>query len=494
MRRALKNPDRGLSRIIATLRAIHWISSSAHWKVQNNYGDHLLFERVYNTALKGIDPLVERLIGYQGAHEFDEVAVSAMAQRLVAPGANTIESWCSRVLALESKLQAAIEAALKQNPPTGLRNFLEQLLDDHSEVVYLLQQRSGAGAPQPSLTNSGGSLTPEQEAALLAAVKTASKKSGLKFGRGLTLAMAREQLPFLRDAIRRRDPKAFAVAWTKAGLGGLQDQLYDSIIMGAAALAGATAAAAAVPGGAALGAGSTTTFLSGAGSAFGWLLKNPRIGLLVVGEPNGRYVKRSNYGDTSGLYEFFWPVEQRATLVTTTYPGGVVLGGYTTTHHDWKATASEFLQFATFRPGDLIYLLDEEGQTEISLDALRKFAAGDDKGAFQASRIRRFPGIFAVSNPSDGKSVELMFTKTGVHLPQGFMFSEIRALPEVADITFRDTVDGQRPAIAARIWFKTSLPSMTTWKLIQHIITKHRLPLIGTTSYPHAGHYSRKNR
>lgn len=263
--RSRLNPEiPNLTRIVSILRALHWTAWSAHWKVKENYGDHLLFERVYEKVEDGIDPLVERLIGT--GTTFNEVEVGAKSQELLqAPAINTAKGWCERLLALEAQLQIAVQKSLDHDPISpAIRNFLEQLLDDHATLIYLLQQRANMTIAQPAALPNGLTL-PKR-----------------KFGRGYTMAATREALPKLQRALRRRDRKQFGQIWLQTTGRAMADTTFDSLVAGSITLgallgaglvgtgAGAAGGAAAGPAGAAAGsvAGSIVGGAKGAYEAY----------------------------------------------------------------------------------------------------------------------------------------------------------------------------------------------------------------------------------
>jgi DNA-binding ferritin-like protein len=58
---------------VATLRAIAIVHQQNHWTTRglDFYGDHLLFERLYDAALENLDSAAERVIGLFGAECLD---------------------------------------------------------------------------------------------------------------------------------------------------------------------------------------------------------------------------------------------------------------------------------------------------------------------------------------------------------------------------------------------------------------------------------------
>jgi hypothetical protein len=160
-----------LTDLLATLRAIRWHSWVTHWKAQGGdaYSDHLLFQRIYSGEGGGpkiddqIDGLGERVIALFGNAAIDGATVAEKATRIhrSIKGLGRIAG----ALKLEqSALQEAASAAdlvAKGSPALriGLDNFVRELADARSTVIYLLQQRLKGGS------DSYGGLKPGSTAA-----------------------------------------------------------------------------------------------------------------------------------------------------------------------------------------------------------------------------------------------------------------------------------------------------------------------------------------
>ena len=143
-----------LGALLACLRAASQLHQSNHWRTQGKsfYGDHLLFERVYNESLPFIDQIAERAVG-QGA----SMAVSPLIQ------AQQILGWCGRFVEgqqISDDAEACVATSLnaeraavrcidvvykqlesKGQLSSGTDNLLQGVADKHEEFVYLLQQR-----------------------------------------------------------------------------------------------------------------------------------------------------------------------------------------------------------------------------------------------------------------------------------------------------------------------------------------------------------------
>lgn len=146
-----------LTDLLANLRAIHWHAWNTHWKAQggDSYSDHLLFQRIYAGDGGGpkiedqIDGLGERIIALFGNRSVDGVAISRKAadihQRIQDMGR------VAGALALEKEALQRVAAVADQveKGPAELRvsldNFVRELADSRSTVIYLLQQRLKGG-------------------------------------------------------------------------------------------------------------------------------------------------------------------------------------------------------------------------------------------------------------------------------------------------------------------------------------------------------------
>lgn len=137
--------------ILAHLRALQWLYTSAHWNSRgpNSYGDHLLYQRLYEGLGESIDQLGERYVAYYGP--FDPVGVSNRASGLVADFRRAVEQMAVPVshllLLLEQQTQKMIRVAWKANQESsdmslGLDDYLMALANNRDEAVYLLKQRT----------------------------------------------------------------------------------------------------------------------------------------------------------------------------------------------------------------------------------------------------------------------------------------------------------------------------------------------------------------
>ncbi len=135
-----------LTHILAALRAQYLMYQTAHWQTKGlaYYGNHLLFQRLYESVESEIDAVAEKLVGYTGVssvHLPDQmVLMQAYCSR-----------WCSvedlHLRGLQSEkdiqnlLKTAYESLKAQDSLTlGLDDWLMATASSHESHTYLLQQ------------------------------------------------------------------------------------------------------------------------------------------------------------------------------------------------------------------------------------------------------------------------------------------------------------------------------------------------------------------
>lgn len=144
-----------LSGLLAALRAASHIHQTHHWQTHNSqyYGDHLLFERLYNDGQENIDSIAERSIGVgQNISYVDGMSQISSMQEFVqkayqVTSGNTPDDMVKRSLAIENTVLKIINESLEHlestnNLTDGTRNLLEDIADNRESFLYLLQQRA----------------------------------------------------------------------------------------------------------------------------------------------------------------------------------------------------------------------------------------------------------------------------------------------------------------------------------------------------------------
>lgn len=138
------------SGVLTGLYALAVATQSAHWRAigENFYGDHLLYQRMYDDISKEIDAVGEKYAGIGGDETILDprrllsATVSASQQMLTAGDlANTILLAQSNFLNRVAALLKILEATGKNTP--GIENLLASIIDTHENHVYLLKRRTG---------------------------------------------------------------------------------------------------------------------------------------------------------------------------------------------------------------------------------------------------------------------------------------------------------------------------------------------------------------
>jgi len=139
-----------LQNMLGFLRAMHWNYWTAHWQVkgQTFYGDHLLFQRLYEGMTDEIDGMAEKIVGIYGSE-------AVGGHDSIDRAHNVLARWCgnpdlySRAIQTEQEFQILTKGTIdlldsKGHLSIGLENFLQDLADKHETNLYLLRQRLAA--------------------------------------------------------------------------------------------------------------------------------------------------------------------------------------------------------------------------------------------------------------------------------------------------------------------------------------------------------------
>lgn len=155
-----------LAVFLGALRALYMIHQSHHWQSQGKtfYGDHLLFQRLYEGITPEIDQVAEKLIGLDGASLTNYFAqmhhmttfmkvvsdrnkstseVSLLAEAVfIEMGNLMLKRLAEARKSADRTMKSTDETMYMANLATpGLTNMVEGILDLHESHVYLLGQR-----------------------------------------------------------------------------------------------------------------------------------------------------------------------------------------------------------------------------------------------------------------------------------------------------------------------------------------------------------------
>ena len=151
-----------LRNILSVLRAQYFSYQTSHWQVKGSsfYGNHLLFQRLYESVQEQVDQLAEKMVGYFGT---EAVSLVPQMKSVYVYCARWSQVDCNhkRGILSEEDLQFAVKSAYDGIKAVGamtlgLDDWLMATANAHEENTYLLQQalapipgegRSASGAP-----------------------------------------------------------------------------------------------------------------------------------------------------------------------------------------------------------------------------------------------------------------------------------------------------------------------------------------------------------
>jgi len=150
-------PMAELAALLAYLKAEAWVHQAHHWQTRGEtyYGDHLLFERLYNDANGMVDSLAEKSVGL-GNHLFVQPLLQGsflleVLKSLYGDVPVNPDSGLYPVISLRAVLRFLVFGKLvygvleqKGLLSHGLDNMLQGIADKHEEFAYLLKQRCKA--------------------------------------------------------------------------------------------------------------------------------------------------------------------------------------------------------------------------------------------------------------------------------------------------------------------------------------------------------------
>jgi DNA-binding ferritin-like protein len=132
---------------IASLKAIALIHQHSHWTTKGGtfYGDHLLFERLYNSALKDLDLAAEKFLGLFGEECLGYDLQVDLLNKAMLKYKNLEGSPLEMSLKIEKDFikfsKDSYDCFEKEGHLTlGLDDMIMAIASQREESVYLLQQ------------------------------------------------------------------------------------------------------------------------------------------------------------------------------------------------------------------------------------------------------------------------------------------------------------------------------------------------------------------
>lgn len=132
---------------LATLKAIYIIHQQNHWLTAGKdfYGNHLLFQRLYESAQESTDLAAEKFLGLFGEDSLNFSLQAELLNKILTRFKGMAENKAHMSLAIEKDFLKLSEGAYKafeeQDAMTqGLDDMILSIASKREESIYLLQQ------------------------------------------------------------------------------------------------------------------------------------------------------------------------------------------------------------------------------------------------------------------------------------------------------------------------------------------------------------------
>lgn len=132
---------------IATLKVMALVHQNSHWTTRGTtfYGDHLLFERLYDSALENLDSAAEKFVGLFGDKCLAYDMQADLIHKVLLKYKNLDGSPAEMSLAIEKDFikfsRDAYDCFDKSGKLSlGLDDMIMAIASQREESVYLLQQ------------------------------------------------------------------------------------------------------------------------------------------------------------------------------------------------------------------------------------------------------------------------------------------------------------------------------------------------------------------
>lgn len=132
--------------LLACMRAQYWSYQQSHWQVkgQQFYGDHLLFQRLYESVQEQTDVLAEKMVGMYGPEAVDGLDLGAKFEVFIKRWSQA-DCLHRRGLLSEQDIQGIIKRVYEYLKSVGelslgMDDFLMATASEHETNQYLLRQ------------------------------------------------------------------------------------------------------------------------------------------------------------------------------------------------------------------------------------------------------------------------------------------------------------------------------------------------------------------
>ena len=132
---------------VASLKGMSLIHQQNHWLSKGDafYSSHLLFERIYNSALENLDLAAEKFVGLFGDQVLNYDLQIDLLHKVLSKYKNLEGSPAQMSLAIEKEFITFAQEAYKsfeddEKLTLGLDDSLCLISSKREEAIYLLQQ------------------------------------------------------------------------------------------------------------------------------------------------------------------------------------------------------------------------------------------------------------------------------------------------------------------------------------------------------------------
>lgn len=144
--------------LLEALVATRWVHQIAHWQSSGPtyYGDHLLFQRLYEKVDEEVDDVAEKAVALSRGVTVDATRILSNAAECVTRSSTEVpptrssedlaaRSWSAENAVLRSVRMVRSRLESAGSLSLGIDNMLAQIADTHEKHLYLLGQRLNAG-------------------------------------------------------------------------------------------------------------------------------------------------------------------------------------------------------------------------------------------------------------------------------------------------------------------------------------------------------------
>lgn len=139
------NPVTLMSLYVAYLRALYQLHQNAHWKTKgsNFYGNHLLFQRLYEGTQESVDEAAEKALGVFGELKENNDLIKDIVNKFNVE--NFDNDYIQSLLKAEQAFLALSQTLYNQLKnlkamTLGLDDLIMSIANRHEVHVYLLKQ------------------------------------------------------------------------------------------------------------------------------------------------------------------------------------------------------------------------------------------------------------------------------------------------------------------------------------------------------------------